>query len=540
MSTNTKPVRCAIYTRKSTEEGLDQEFNSLDAQRASAEAFIQSQGQAGWICLPERYDDGGYTGGNMDRPALQRLLADIAARKLDLVICYKVDRLSRSLLDFARMMETFDQHGIAFAAVTQQFNTASSMGRLVLNVLLSFAQFEREMIAERTRDKMAAARRKGMWVGGQPVLGYDVDPSTRKLRINEPEAARVRAIFRLYLKHAGLIPVVQELARRGWATKRWTTRKGQSRGGGPISKTRLYHLLTNVVYIGKVRYRDEVHEGEQPAILAMDIWQRVQDLLRRQGSARPGYRSGALLGGLLRCAACDRSMCPAFASKDGRRYHYYTCSHAQKRGWKACPSPSLPATAIERLVVEQLQEQGVLKSGWEPASRVEQAAWLQELIESVQYDSRESTLTIALRAGLGQGPRVLTCPIHVERTRHGRKVLRAGVSAPPPAAPLGRLPRVTRWMALALRCADLLRDGSIRDQAELARLGHVSRARASQILNLLHLAPDIQQALLFLPGIERGRDPVLLCQLQPLARMLDWTRQRQCWRRLVGGRQPRL
>jgi len=217
-------VRCAVYTRKSTEEGLEQEFNSLDAQRESAEAFIRSQTHEGWTCLPERYDDGGFTGGNMERPALKRLLTDIAAGKVDLVVCYKVDRLSRSLLDFAKMMEAFERHGVSFVSVTQQFNTATSMGRLVLNVLLSFAQFEREIIAERTRDKVAATRRKGKWAGGTPLLGFDLDPRGGRLLVNDDEAIRVRAIFALYLEHQALLPVVQELERRGWVGKRWQTR----------------------------------------------------------------------------------------------------------------------------------------------------------------------------------------------------------------------------------------------------------------------------------------------------------------------------
>jgi site-specific DNA recombinase len=206
----TRPtVRCAIYTRKSTEEGLEKEFNSLDAQRATAEAYIASQQQEGWVCLPQRYDDGGYTGGNLERPALQRLLADLAAGHIDCILVQKVDRLSRSLLDFARIMERFDQHQVAFVSITQQFSTATSVGRLILNVLLSFAQFERELIAERTRDKIAATRRQGKWVGGLPLLGYDLDPRTAKLHLNEVEAARVRAIFALYLEHQALWPVVR-------------------------------------------------------------------------------------------------------------------------------------------------------------------------------------------------------------------------------------------------------------------------------------------------------------------------------------------
>src|SRR5437879_4388870 len=273
-------IRCAIYTRKSTEVGLEQDFNSLDAQREACLAYIQSQRHEGWKCLPQRYDDGGFTGGHMDRPALKRLLADDEAGRIDCVVTYKSDRLSRSLLDFARIIGIFEKHHVAFVSITQQFNTATSMGRLVLNVLLSFAQFEREIISERTRDKIAAARRKGKWVGGHPLLGYDVQNS--KLVINEEEAVKVRAIFELYLKHQGMIPVVQELEKLGWLTKRWQTRKGHFRGGQPFTKSSLHHLLTNPVYLGKVKHKKEVHPGEHPAIIPVDIWQQVQNLLGHQ------------------------------------------------------------------------------------------------------------------------------------------------------------------------------------------------------------------------------------------------------------------
>jgi site-specific DNA recombinase len=231
---------CAIYTRKSVAEGLEQAFSSLDAQRESAEAYIASQRHQGWVRVAQRYDDGGCTGGNLERPALQRLLADLQAGHIDVVVFNKVDRLSRSLLDFARLMETFEKHQVAFVAVTQQFNSATSMGRLVLNVLLSFAQFERELIAERTRDKIAAARRRGRWAGGHPLLGYDVDPRGATLSINEAEAVRVRAIFALYLEHQSLGAAVAELFRRRWFRKQWLTRSGQTRGGGPFTKSTLH------------------------------------------------------------------------------------------------------------------------------------------------------------------------------------------------------------------------------------------------------------------------------------------------------------
>jgi site-specific DNA recombinase len=290
-ATTAAPVRCAVYTRKSTEEGLDQDFNSLDAQREAAEAYIHSQAHAGWTCLPERYDDGGYTGSNLDRPALQHLLADIQAGQVDCVLTHRVDRLSRSLLDFARLMETFEAHHVAFVSVTQHFNSGTSMGRLVLNVLLSFAQFERELIAERTRDKVAAARRKGKWSGGLPPLGYDVDVQTKKLVINAEEAARVRAIFALYLERGGLLTTVQELDRRGWKSKRWSTRQGHIRGGLPFTKGSLHHLLTNVVYRGKVKYKKEVHTGEHEGIVDAHVWRQVQERLGRQTQSRERLRA---------------------------------------------------------------------------------------------------------------------------------------------------------------------------------------------------------------------------------------------------------
>ncbi len=356
---NQTTVRCAIYTRKSTEEGLDQEFNSLDVQREAGEAYITSQREQGWTCLPDRYDDGGYTGANTDRPALQRLLKDIEAGRIDCIVVYKVDRLSRSLLDFARIMETFEKHSVSFVSVTQQFNTTSSMGRLMLNVLLSFAQFEREIISERTRDKIAAARRKGKWSGGTPILGYDVDPRGRRLMVNENEAAQVRAIFELYLEHQSLIPVVKELDARGWASKRWITKRGREKGGKPLTKNSLFKLLTNVLYIGKVAYQGELYEGEHAGIVNADIFHRVQRLLKRNGTSGGKHvrnRYGALLKGLLYCRPCGCAMMHTYTTKkNGRRYRYYVCLIAQKRGWHNCPSKSVPAPEIEKFVIDQIR-----------------------------------------------------------------------------------------------------------------------------------------------------------------------------------------
>jgi site-specific DNA recombinase len=366
MSRTKKPsdrprVRCAIYTRKSSEEGLDQEFNSLHAQREAAEAFIASQKAEGWEALPHRYDDGGFSGGSIERPALKRLLADIEAGRIDCVVVYKVDRLSRSLLDFSRIMETFDQQGVSFVSVTQQFNTTHSMGRLTLNILLSFAQFEREIIGERIRDKVAAQKRRGKWAGGVPVLGYDVDRSgpSPRLVVNAAEAGRVREIFRLYLEKGSLQPVVAELASRGWKTKRRVTSAGRTVGGRRFDKPGLYHLLTNPLLVGKVVHKGEEFEGEHEAIIDPETFLKVQTLLKsngRGGGAEARNKYGALLRGLLRCKGCDCAMTHTFSSaRAGKRYRYYRCVRAIKSGADACSSGSLPALNIERLVLDEVR-----------------------------------------------------------------------------------------------------------------------------------------------------------------------------------------
>lgn len=357
---NTSRIRCAIYTRKSCEEGLELEFNSLDAQRESAEAFISSQQHEGWECIPSHYDDGGFSGGSLERPALQRLLEDIKQGKIDCVVVYKVDRLSRSLLDFTRIMETFDKNGVSFVSVTQQFNTTHSMGRLTLNILLSFAQFEREIIGERIRDKIAAQRRKGKWSGGIPVLGYDVDRSnpSPKLVVNADEATQVRRIFSLYLELGSLLPVVQELEARGWKNKIWRTQKGNERGGRPFDKCSVYALLTNPLYAGMIKHNTELFRGEHEPIIDSGVFEQVQRQLNKNGRGKGNHlvnKYGAILKGLLFCKSCGRTMVHTFTGKGTKRYRYYTCCAAIKKGWKSCPTKSVPAGEIENVVVDQIR-----------------------------------------------------------------------------------------------------------------------------------------------------------------------------------------
>jgi site-specific DNA recombinase len=399
-----KMVRCAIYTRKSTEEGLNMEFNTLDAQREAAEAFILSQRHEGWVVLPEKYDDGGFTGGNMERPALKRLLANIEAKKVDAIVVYKVDRLSRSLMDFSRIMETLDRHGCSFVSVTQQFNTTHSMGRLTLNILLSFAQFEREIISERTRDKMSAARRKGKWVGGGLILGYDLDREARKLIVNEGEAKQVRAIFSLYLETRSALATAEELNRRGWARKTWAGKTGKTIGGGLWNKPNLLGLLQNVAYIGKVDYQGEVLTGEHEAILDDETWARVQTLLtlnRRDRGARVRNKHGALLRGILVCGTCGCAMSHTYTEKRNTRYRYYVCQQAMKRGWANCATRSIPAGEIERFVLERIAAIGrdpdlVAEVARQARSQFEQQiAGLRDEKTEIERSLRQQARTVA-------------------------------------------------------------------------------------------------------------------------------------------------
>ena len=388
---SSKVVRCGIYTRKSTEEGLSQPFNSLDAQREAAEAYIASQRGQGWMLIPTRYDDGGFSGSSLERPALQQLLADVDNRRVDCVVVYKVDRLSRSLLDFARIMERFDQRAVNFVSITQQFNTTTSLGRLTLNILLSFAQFEREIIGERTRDKLSAARRKGKWVGGTPPLGYDVAPERGRLIINEAEASQVREIFALYAHHRGLIPVVEELNHRGWITKHWTSQSGRWHPGQPFGKQALVAILKNVTYIGRVNYKGTIYPGEQPAVVAEELWQRVNEQLLSRGF--PACHSGpkdALLKGLLWCEPCGASMILSQTSTKGRSYRYYVCMNAQRRGWAACPTKSVKAALIEYSVVEQLSSFWRNTKASEP-DREQQACLLREVVERIVVGTRRKS-----------------------------------------------------------------------------------------------------------------------------------------------------
>ena len=354
---------CAIYTRKSTEEGLDQNFNSLDAQRDACENYIASQKSEGWLMARERYDDGGFSGGNMERPGLKKLLEDVRSGMVDIIVVYKIDRLSRSLADFAKLVEIFDEHKVTFVSVTQAFNTTTSMGRLTLNILLSFAQFERELAGERVRDKIAASRQRGIWMGGMPPLGYDV--ADRKLIPNPQEAKIVREMFTRFAAMPSMATLVRDLRARGVTSKSWTTGKGIERQGKLITKGYVYKVFKNPVYIGMAAYKGQQYPGEHRAIIDQEVWDTVQELLKagdkhvKGGCGMRETKAPSMLRGLI-FSPEGRAFTPGWTSKGPKQYRYYINTDAIKLGKEACEVRRVPAGEIEGVVVERLR--GVLRA----------------------------------------------------------------------------------------------------------------------------------------------------------------------------------
>lgn len=352
-------VRCAIYTRKSTEKGLEQEFNSLHAQREASEAYIASQRHEGWIALPEHYDDPGYSGGNIERPGLQKLIRDIERGRIDCVVFYKLDRLSRSLLDFVKLAEFFDQHNVTFVSITQQFSSTTAMGRLILNILLSFAEFERAISAERVRDKIAAAKKKGKYLGGTPPYGYDVDYQNTKLIVNQEEAKLVRHIFKRFIESGSCLEISRELNAKAIPTKSWTTKNGSFHQGGPWNTQHLYRALNNRTYLGETVHKDKSYPGEHEAIVPKSLWERVQQIFSNGTARKKGQETcevKALLRGIIRCGHCDKSMVGTYTKKKNNViYRYYACSGAMRNGWSSCSVKSVPADEIEKAVIGQLQ-----------------------------------------------------------------------------------------------------------------------------------------------------------------------------------------
>jgi site-specific DNA recombinase len=545
--------RSAIYTRKSSEEGLEQEFNSLHAQREACEAYIRSQRHEGWVLMPTAYDDGGFSGGTMERPALQRLLADIRANRVDVVVTYKVDRLTRSLADFARLIEIFDKHAVSFISVTQQFNTTTSMGRLTLNVLLSFAQFEREVTGERIRDKIAASKQKGLWMGGNPPLGYDVQD--RMLVINPQEAETVRRLFALYLE-LGSVRRVKEAADRLDLLTKSRMAKGLPQGAKPFSRGHLYKLLSNPIYLGRIVHKGRFYEGRHAALIDQETWDAVQARLASNSQdrlRRPDAREPSLLAGLLFDTDGER-LTPTHAVKNGRRYRYYISraliaeAGNERGGWR------LPAHDIEQAVVaaatQALNNRALLiecigldeasadqiRALLDRAGRIatilakgmaaERAAAVRDLIERVVIEADALKLMLrrtALMKDAGNSidePIQLTLPLQFRRRGIEMKLVIPGETNKPSRLDPALIKAVARGH---LWFEDLATGRAAALQAIADREG-VTEGYVRRLIPLAFLAPDIVEAIL------RGEQPVDLTAARltgGIELTCDWQHQRR-------------
>lgn len=415
-------VRCAIYTRKSTEEGLNQDFNSLDAQRDSGEAYVRSQTGEGWTLLPDQYDDGGFTGANMDRPALRRLLADVQAKKVDCIVVYKVDRLSRSIRDFGKIMEVLEKHGAMFVSVTQQFNTTTSLGRLTLNILLSFAQFEREIISERTRDKQILARKRGKWTGGHLPLGYDLEDG--KLVVNEDEAARVHQVFEWYLEGNSVHGIVAKCEGLGWQHKQWATKEGKTFGGHPMRKCHVYTILANPLYAARIRAADEIVAATHPRIVDDNTFDLVQQKLK-ENTRNPGgehrLKLEALLRGLLYCSCCGSAMSPSYASSKNRRYRYYVCLRTMQKKGDGCTTRAVSAPLVEEAVIESVRRFSMTPEVVEAIGRAARQRLTEELGRH-----REELKAVNVRVRNAKSQLVRAKKLDADREASLREIVSAG------------------------------------------------------------------------------------------------------------------
>jgi site-specific DNA recombinase len=526
-------VRCAIYTRKSSEEGLDQEFNSLQAQREACEAFINSQRHEGWVCLPANYDDGGFSAATMERPALQRLLADITAGRVDIVVVYKIDRLTRSLADFAKIVEILDARGASFVSITQQFNTTSSMGRLTLNVLLSFAQFEREVIGERIRDKIAASKKKGMWMGGVPPLGYRVED--HKLVIIDSEAEIVRAMFRRYVELGSVRLLKEELEARGINSKSWTNASGRVIGGKPFSGGALYLILRNRTYLGAIVHNGHSHPGEHAPIIDQPLWDAVQAQLASNAGeqdASAGTRHPSLLTGML-FDADGNPMTPTHAVKKGMRYHYYVSRPLITKDQTESVGLRLPSAPIEQLVTSRIRQwlldpggiynatrladpaaqrrlvtrAAELAKSWPELPATRQRVFLTGLIERIDVGvdrieirlspTRLGTLpdvaATILPSAIDDEAQILSVPVRLRRS--GREI-RMLIDGTDPFATVKPDARLIKPLIRARRFNAALVGSDGVPFAALAKQQGVTPSYFTRVLRLSYLAPDITQAIL--------------------------------------------
>ena len=509
-----KPVRCAIYTRVSTDHGLEQDFNSLDAQHDAAQAYIRSQAHAGWTLVRTRYADGGYSGGSTDRPALQRLLADVKTGKIDVIVVYKVDRLTRSLADFAKLVELFDGHSVSFVSVTQQFNTTTSMGRLTLNVLLSFAQFEREVTSERIRDKIAASKRKGLWVGGIVSLGYAT--RDRKIVVVEEEAERVRTIFRRYLELGSLNRLMADLRARGIVTKVRSLKSGRTIGGIPFTRGPLAHLLRNRFYIGEVAFKGEILPGEQPVIIDRDLFDAVQAKLNEQRTHHTIMRgqSEALLIGRIYDDRGNR-MTPSHVRKGGIKYRYYLSSpllHGQPgRSGSVC---RVPAAEVEALVASAVRKHiDICTDGDDRDLIRSHVARVNLQVDQMAIELKAAKASGNLRNTVDNDRLVLRIPWKKTPMKRRREIILPVSASADELRPIRAETRATLVAAIARgrRWLDEIVAGTVTSVEQIAARDKCSIRQVNLTISLAFLAPELVKAAVEgrLPrgiGVTRLRD----------------------------------
>jgi len=539
MEKDKKRIYCAAYCRKSVEERSDETFGSIENQNEAILSFIESHKHEGWVALSEKYDDNGFTGSNIDRPSLQKLISDIKDGKVNMVIVYKLDRLSRSLIDFVQLLKFFEKYNVSFASVTQPIDTSSSTGKLMLHILSSFAEFERQLISERTKDKMSAARKRGQWTGGWAALGYDVDKVNKKLVINPTEEKLIKEIFDLYLKGNSLLRVAQILNDKGYRSKSITLQSGKTFGNKKFGITHIQSTIKNPLYIGKVRYAGQIYEGEQEAIIDEETFKKAQEMLKENRVERKATKNtdcSSLLTHLLHCKACGTFMIHTYTLKNKtHRYRYYICSNAQKRGYIACPTKSINAQAIEDATINYLKEifndnqnkrdnknkqeiEALLSPIWDTLYPQEKRRIIKALVKEVDYSADTKKLGL-----------MLTCSdlrhefdVDLKQVRPLNKWHKE--------IEIEKEPKIRKSLILAYQLQKLLDEDKVTSLKQASEWLNISQSRLNHMLTLLLLSPTIQTEIL--NGDNKVMDLIPEYKIRSLASHFDWNEQASIWKNI--------
>ncbi len=534
-----KRIYCAAYCRKSVEERAEETFGSIENQHEAILSFIASHKHEGWTAINERYDDNGFTGSNTNRPSLQKLINDIKEGKVNMVVVYKLDRLSRSLVDFVQILKFFAEHDVAFASITQPIDTSTSTGKLMLHILSSFAEFERELISERTRDKMGAARKRGQWLGGRPPLGYDIAKDKKELVVNQEDARLIREIFALYLKGNSLLKVAQIINEKGYRTKQATAKNGKVFGGIKFGITHIQSIITNVLYLGKVCYAGQIYDGQQEAIIDEETFKKAQERLKENRVERRATKNiecTGLLTHILHCKTCGNFMFHTYTLKHKtHKYRYYVCSNAQKRGYNSCPTKSVNAQAIEDAVVDCLKRlstdnhkkieqqnkqeiEALLAPVWDTLFPQEKRRILKALVKEVDYDADGRKLGIMLN---GSELR-LEFDVNLKQVRPLNKWRKE--------EEIEKEPKIRRNLILAHQLQRLFDEGRLTGLKQASQWLNFDQARLDHLITMLLISPAIQGEIL--NGDNQIISLIPEYKMRSLAAEADWQKQTQIWQNI--------